>query len=274
MQGRDDNRIWPPFSHVLHLLFLILLLIFIHAQRVIFHFIFQHFVHHPRMDVPWPPLPAPVPTVIVIADTSPQRQSAFLTEFAASRNACPARFFVFSVLLLNTLPPVMSHLHLRTVQVCLGATQPGAAMLLGRKLLPDIAAHFHCHGLRQRGSHFIHQAQIHAIDPVQLFTDLFRILWCIFAVRVPLLVRYRWQFSAHPIGTHHSILTIDLLVTGLHLLRVEIVQLQRLFQDVQMLFPPRPCQSFFDLLFHCAYNLGPETLPTTWHSVPLSRSSG
>lgn len=44
--------------------------------------------------------------------STPKGQSAFLTELAAMRNACPARFFVLRVLLFNTLPPEIS---------CLGA---------------------------------------------------------------------------------------------------------------------------------------------------------
>jgi hypothetical protein len=135
-----------PLPHILHLLFLVLLLIFIHTQRVIFHFLLEHFVHHSRNNICTALRSVQCgcgmcrshcrlsgdPTVIVIADTSsPKGQSAFFTEFAASRNACPARFFVLSVRLLNTLPPVMSHLHspasnrrggVRAVQVCLGAS--------------------------------------------------------------------------------------------------------------------------------------------------------
>ncbi len=102
-----------PLLHVFDLLLFILLLIFVHTQRIIFHFVLQHFVHHPAIAC----------AVATVAWAGPKRdrnrryntpngQSAFFTELAAMRNACPARFLVFSVLLFNTLPPEIS---------CLGA---------------------------------------------------------------------------------------------------------------------------------------------------------
>jgi len=55
-RGRVDSPVSPPcfdklstsLLHVLHLLGFILLLVFVHAQRVVFHFVLEHFVHHPR----------------------------------------------------------------------------------------------------------------------------------------------------------------------------------------------------------------------------------
>ena len=77
-----------------------------------------------------------------------------------------------------------------------------------------------------------------------MLADFPGLLRCILAVRVPFLVWHDRQFSVAPIRARHSILTIDLCVTGFDLFRVEIVQLQRLLQHIQMLFPPCACQCF------------------------------
>ena len=243
MQGRDDNRIWPPFSSCISLAVP-------HTSSGIHS---RSTGHIPlctfSIRYTTRAIACAVATVACAGPNrarkrrymTPKAQSAFFTDCAAIRNACPARFLVFKCFVPQYLAPG---------DLVFGRqSQPGAEMLLGRKLLPDIAPHFHDHRLRQRDPKAIHQAQIHTTDPIQVFADLLRILRCILAVRVPLLVRYRWQFSALPIGTYHSILTIDLLVTGLDLLRVKIIQLQRLLQDKQMLFPPSPGQRFSNLLF-------------------------
>jgi len=102
------------FLHVLYLLLFILLLILVHAQRVILHpstllragLVLEHLVHRPRYGVrrchrclrgsqpgTQPPIQRPERTVRLASTGSAQ----VFTACAAILNACPARFLVFNV---------------------------------------------------------------------------------------------------------------------------------------------------------------------------------
>jgi len=164
---RGGHKLVAEFSrfpfHVLDLLRFILLLVFVHAQRVILHFVLEHLVHRPRNRVGgchrrlgWPQ-PGTKPPI-----QCPERAIGSLHCLRCH-----------SERLSRAIPDLQRVIaqHFAPGDVMFGGqSQPPAEMLFGGELLSHIASHFHRHRLCQRDPKPVHQADVHPIQPIQVFS--------------------------------------------------------------------------------------------------------
>ena len=121
-------------------------------------------------------------------------------------------------------------------------------MLVGGKLA-HVGAALQDHGLRQRDTHSIHQADVHSADAFQVGADFLTLVKLILAVRIALAGGERLEFTAIPIRAGLGIQALDLLVALQDLLGVEVIQRHRLLQHKQVLFQPGAGQSLADFFF-------------------------
>ena len=154
--------------HVLDLLLFVLHLVFVHAQRVILRLVLEHLVYRPRNGVRcchrrlgWsqpgtqPPIQRPERTIRLLHRL--RRHPKRLSRPILRLQRVIAQYFAPGDVMFGR------------------QSQPPAEMLLGRKLLPDIAPHLHRHRLRSKRKVDVQWglfALVHNIGKIHVFGAL------------------------------------------------------------------------------------------------------